>query len=158
MEKLGGEFPAQRLDAETREQWMSGSVAWVPKQQAETARIAHAQGLAAEDEIHMIVRSRGHTRLDDTQAPGHAQVHDERTARALEQKVFPAPRNSIHTSADDEARDISLHASAQIGIAYGDARDGLSENERLDAAASDLYFGKFWHGGPVVLVGPRKYT
>jgi hypothetical protein len=85
-------------------------------------------------------------------------VHDERAACALKQQVLPAPRNAIHAPADNEARDISLHASAQIGIAYGDARDGLSENERLDAAASDLYFGKFWHGGPVVLVGPRKYT
>ena len=37
---------------------------------------------------------------------------------------------------------------AEIAVQRGNAGDGLAQNERLDAAAGDLNFGKLWHGGP----------
>ena len=46
---------------------------------------------------------------------------------------------------EGQAREVPRHTPAQIGIAHGDARDGLAEHERLDAAACDLDFRKLWH-------------
>jgi len=148
MEEFRGELLAERLDTEAREQRMAKGISAVPQHHPETARIAQAQGGAAENEVQMIVRSRGSLRLDDAQAPRHAQVHDERASFAFEQQIFSTPHDPSYEPADDEAGDIPLHAPAQVGVAHGDAGDGLAQNERFDAAAGDLNFGKLWHGGP----------
>src|SRR5437879_3249878 len=158
MEKLGGEALAERLDAELREQRVAGDVPGAPQHHAEAARIAEAQRRAAENEIQMIVLARGRPRVDHAQAPRHAQMQDERAAVALEQQILATPHQPFYDPPDDEACEVPRHAPAQIGVAHGDAGDGLAEHERLDAAAGDLDFRQLWHNGTNCLVGPRKYT
>src|SRR5712692_5412282 len=145
IEKLRGEALAERLDSEAGEQGVAGDVPGAPQHHAEAARIAKTQRRAAENEIQMIVLAWGRLRVDHAQAPRHAQMHDERAAVALEQQILATPRQPFYQPADDEAREVPRHAPAQIGVAHGDARDGLAEHERLDAAACDLDFGQLRH-------------
>src|SRR6266851_9194803 len=152
IEELRRELFAERLDAEPGEQGMSERVAVVPQHQAEAARIAQAQRDAAENEVHMIVLERKGPRVDQPQAPRHAQVHDERAGVALEQQILSAPLQALHPPSDEDARELARHALAQIGIAHYDARDRLAEHERLDAAAGDLDFGQLWHAELNILV------
>ncbi len=147
IEELGREMLAERLDAEPLEQGMAGRVAVVPQDHAEAARVAQAQRDAAENEIHMIVLAGERSRVDHTQAPRHAQVHDERAGVALEQQILSTPHQTFHPLTDQDAGEFARYALTQIGIAHSDARNRLAEHERLDAAAGDLDFGQLWHSG-----------
>src|SRR6266851_10266990 len=147
IEELRRELFAERLDAEPGEQGMSERVAVVPQHQAEAARIAQAQRDAAENEVHVIVLAWEGSRVDQPQAPRHAQVHHERAGVAFEQQILSTPHQAFHLLADEDASEVARNALTQIGIAYGDARNRLTEHERLDAPAGDLDFGQLWHAG-----------
>src|SRR5690606_30781905 len=91
MQPVAGEGIRERLDAQRSDEGMSRGIVPDPERGAETARVAQAQGLSAEDEIEMLVLPRRLAGGHQAQAAGHAQVQDQRTLFEAEQQILAAP-------------------------------------------------------------------
>src|SRR5262245_32754003 len=111
-----------------------------PEQRDEAPRIAQPEQTLADRDVDVVVLPRRGARRDEAQASRHAQVQDQVAVAAVEQKIFSAPLDRVH-SAPGEAPDDRRHAPAQARLAHRDWTDSATDQPGLEAASGDLDFG-----------------
>ena len=138
---LAIELVAERLRAQVfQEPVIAGIV--TPVQGAEAPRVPEAQRTPGfEFDVDVIVHARRRIVFDDTDAPGHAEVQDGGAVGRVDQQVFGATFDGRHGLPRQMAVDILADGPPQAALADSHVGNSLTDDMRLDAAATGFDFG-----------------
>ena len=96
----------QGFDAQVPQQRVQFGRRFGPEHGAEAPRVAQSQQTSAprvavrgEREIDVIVLARRRARIDQAQASGHAEMHDQMSRAAIDEQVLAAALDRTHSRA-----------------------------------------------------------
>ena len=113
---------------------------------AKAARVAVAQTVLAQQQIHMVVALGRGVGRQMAQAAGHAQMDDQRGAVVqLDQQVFGAARHLAHAAASQALGQLGVDWPAQARLAQHRAGEDAAGEQGGDAAPGGFHFWQFRH-------------
>lgn len=122
-----------------------------PQHGPETPRIRESEVRAVfQHDVHMVMLSRLAWAIEYAQTTRHSQMDQQvpafRPVAAIEQQVFPAPRDAEHSLARNALGKEVRNLPAQALFSYDQRTYFLPFETGQKAETSRFHFGKFGHG------------